>query len=814
MNSLLQDLRYGLRILLKTPGFAAVAVLTLAIGIGANTTIFSMVNVVLLRQLPYKDPDHLMCVWSIRTDQEKTPFSIPDFMDYQEQNQTLERIAGFASWGANLTGTGTPERLQGLRVSGNLFQLLGVEAVAGRTLLPEDDKADSPRAVVLSYGLWKSRFGGDLSLIENTITLNGDSYTVVGVLPPSFFFPNAEAEIAVPLKADSDPWRNDRNSISFVRAISRLKPGVLRPHAESDMTALAQRLQQLYPNYNANKQAVRIVPMKEEILGNFRMSLLLLLVAVSLVLLIACANLANLTLAKASARKKEVAIRMALGCSRKRLIRQMLTECILLALLGGALGVFLAEISVQALISLSPANLPRANEATIDDRVLAFTLGVSLLSGLIFGLAPALHDSKMNVSHELKAGNRNDTSGGGRSRTRSLLVIGEVAISLVLLIGAGLLVKSFMQLQNVNLGFSPDNLLVVRLALPKARYAKVEAITAFYDKVSPQLELLPGVQSASLISNLPLSGSNTRIPFTIVGKPPISLANRPATQYRMIGLDYFRTMNIPLQEGRDFTSQDRSNTRPAVLINETFARRFWQRDSPIGEHLLIDDNNQTPRDVEIVGVVGDVKHFGLDAEPVPELYLPVYQIPSDNVGLLINNMNWVIRTAGDPLTLATAVRREVQSVDGDVPASSIKSMTQYLSASVAPRRFNMLLLMIFAIVALLLAAMGLYAVISYSVSQQTREIGIRMALGAQRRDVLRLVVGYAFKITALGIGIGLLGAFAFTRIISSLLYGISATDISTFLFIPLLFACIALLASYLPARRATKVDPLIALRFE
>ena len=814
METLLQDLRYGLRVLLKNPRFAAISILTLAIGIGANTAIFSLVNVVLLRQLPYKDPDSLMWVWSIRTDQEKTAFSIPDFIDYREQNQTLEQIAAFANWSANLTGGAEPERLQGLRVSGNSFQLLGIEAVAGRTLLPEDDKPDSERTVVLSYGLWKRRFGSDLSMIGGTLTLNGDSYTVVGVLPASFFFPASDAEIAVPLKADSDPWRNDRNSISFLKAIARLKPNVTRQQAESDMTAIAQRLQQLYPNNNAGKEAVRIVQMKDEVLGNFRMSLLMLLAAVGLVLMIACANLANLTLARASARQKEIAVRMALGCDRMRLIRQMLTECILLSLIGGALGIFIAKISVQSLILLSPTTLPRANQATIDDRVLIFTLVISLLSGVIFGLMPALHSSKMKMNDELKGGNRGSTSSIGRSRTRTLLVIGEVAVSLVLLIAAGLLVKSFMRLQGVPLGFNADKLLVVRLALPKAKYSKPETIAVFYDKVSPQIEALPGVQSAAMISNLPLSGSNTRINFTIVGKPPVSLANRPATQYRMIGPGYFHTMEIPLLGGRDFTVQDTPNTRPVVIINETFARRFWQQESPIGGHLMIDDNNQAPRDVEIVGVVGDVKHFGLDAEPLPELYVAVYQIPADNVSLLINNMNWVVRTGGDPLALATAVRRSVQSVDGDVPASSIRSMTQYLSTSVAPRRFNMLLLVIFAVVALLLAVMGLYAVISYGVSQQTREIGIRMALGAQRRDVLSLVVGHAFKITVVGLAIGLLGAFAFTRIISSLLYGISATDISTFLFIPLLLAGIALLASYFPARRATKVDPMVALRSE
>jgi putative ABC transport system permease protein len=608
--------------------------------------------------------------------------------------------------------------------------------------------------------------------------------------------------------------RKERGSIAFLRVIGRLKEGVTQQQAESDLNAIARQLQQLYPTNNASKKGTKLVPLHEELVGNFRLAFIVLLGAVGLVLLIACANLANLVLARASARYREMGIRLAIGATRGRLVRQLLTENILLALLGGSLGLVITQPAMKAIIALSPASLPRAGEINIDARVLLFTLLISLLSGVLFGLMPTLNISKENFTEEVKSGGKGSAGAGGRNSVRNLLILSEVALSLLLLIGAGLLAKSFLRLQAVSPGFDIENLLVIRLSLPKAQYSKPEMVTAFYEQLSTKIEILPGVQSVSATSALPLSGSNLRVPFTILGRPPLSLSERPITQYRMIGPDYFRTMDIPMRSGRDFTDRDKLQTQPVAIINNSFARRYWPGESPLGAHIKINDNNQAPREVEIIGVVGDVRHDGLHADPAPEIYLHLSQIPEEKVSFLTNNMNWVVRTSAEPLTLTGAVRREIQAVNGDIPTSHTRSMEQFLSSSLAPSRFNLFFLVVFAITALLLAGTGIYAVISYSVAQRTHELGIRMALGAQPLDVLRLVVGNSLKIVLIGVALGLVGAYILTRVMSNLLYGISVTDPSTFVSMSLLLIIIALLASYIPARRATKVDPIIALRSE
>lgn len=813
MGSLLQDLQYSIRILRKSPVFSLISVLALAIVIGANSAIFSMVNAVLLRQLPFENPDQLIWIWLSATDREKGLFSVPDFEDFKDQNRTLEEMAAFANVGVNLTDRGDPERLQGIRMSANAFQMLGVDASAGRTLQPDDDKPGSQRVVVLSHGLWVRRFGGDRGLIGQTLTLNGDAYTVVGVLPPHFLFPLREAELAFPLSPDTDPRRKDRND-HFLRVVARLKPGNTKPQAQADLDAITRRLQEQYPQTNAKIARVKLVALHDEIVGDLRLALLMLMGAVGLVLLIACSNLANLLLARASTRHKEIAIRMSLGVTRMRLVRQLLTESTALALMGGALGLILTWWGVRLLLTLSPADLPRAGEVGIDERVLGFTLGISLLAGVIFGLTSALQTTKINLGEELKAGGRGGSDGARYKSTRSLLVVLEVALSLLLLISTGLFVKSFLRLQQVNPGFDARDVLVMRLSLPRGKYSEPHHVATFYEQLRPRIERLPEVQSVGTVSILPLSGLTPTVEFTSVEHPPASPTEIPAAQYRIISADYFHTMKIPVLKGREFTEWDRASTPGVAVVSEALARRFWPNEDALGAHLKVDEGEREPRQVEIVGIVGSVKHIGLDDEPTSDIYVPYYQIPKARMNWATNNMYWVARTASDPLTLATAVRREAQAIDKDVPASGTRTMEQFLSASVAPRRFNLLLLAIFAGAALLLAATGIYAVISYSISQRTQEIGVRMALGARPRDVLRLVVGQGLRPVLIGVVVGLTGAFASTRVVSSLLFGVSSVDPITFAAMPLLLIGMAALACYIPARKATKIDPVIALRAE
>jgi predicted permease len=810
---LLQDLRYGARMLLKTPNYTLITVITLALGIGANTAIFSMVNSILLRQLPFRQPEQLVWVDSRRSAPGKYSFTLPDFIDYRDQNQSFSGVAAYTSWSANLTDQGEPEQLQGLRISANAFELLGVEAVAGRVLSPADDAPGQQYVAVLSYGLWRRRFGADPQLVGKKLILNGASYTVVGVLPPQFFFPTRvrEAELAVPLAPDADPLRGMRTSTNFLRALARLKTGVTREQAEADLTAVAERLRRQYPVSNAQKLGMTLSPLREEVVGSFRLALWVLLGAVGVVLLITCVNLANLALARATGHRHEMAIRAALGATRRRLVQQLATGSLLLALLGGGLGLLLAFYGVDLLLALSPATLPRAAEVGIDFRVLGFTLALSLLSGVIFGLAPAWRATCVSLNEELKESGRGTGGGTRQSRTRSLLVISEIALSVVLLTGAGLLIKSFLRLQAVNPGFEAENALAIRLSLPKAQYPNRAALTAFYEKLRPQLESLPGVEAVGFVSALPLSGASFSIPFTIEARAT-SPDEAHRADYRVVSAGYFRALKIPLIAGREFNGHDTAQTAPVALISQNLARQIWPNGSPLGSRLLINDNNQGPRPVEIVGVVGDVKHLSLDGEPAPHIYLPIHQAHEDGVIWLTNNQYWLLRTTVDPLTLSAAARREIQAVDRNAPTSNIRTMEQYLAASVAPRRFNLRLLTVFAGAALILAATGLYGVVSYGVAQRRHEIGIRVALGAQAGAVLKLVTGEGMTLAIIGVALGLGAALALTRLMESLLFSVSATDPLTFIAIALLLTLVALLACYIPARRAMKVDPLEALK--
>lgn len=812
-DTLLQDLRYAIRGFRKAPGFTTFSVLALALGIGANTAIFSMVNAILLRQLAFKNPEQLVWIWSTRTDRDKAFFSIPDFVDYQEQSKSLEQMVAFANWGANLTGAGDPERLTGIRVTANVFKMLGVEAAVGRSLLPEDGTPESQHAVVISYGLWQRHFGQDRGTVGKTILLNGDSYTVVGVLPQNFVFPGAEADVAIPLVLATDPRRSDRGA-NFLRVIARLKPGYTPEQAQAEMNSISQQLQQLYPATNAKKTPPKVFALHSEMVGGYQAALMMLLGAVALVLLIACANLANLQLSRASARHREFAIRGALGASRMRLIRQQLTETTLIGLTGGALGLLLAWRGIKFLMGLSPANLPMADQVGIDFGVLAFTLLISLFAGLLFGLVPALQASKVDINKELRSSGKGMDDAGQRNRARSMIMVSEIAISLVLLITAGLLVKSLLRLQEVSPGFDGDNLLLVRLSLPPAKYSNREAVTVFFDRILPEIGNLPGVRSVAAANVLPLSGMNVRNDFTIVGRPPLSATDIPAAQSRWVTPGYFQAMGIQIVRGREFTQHDNSRAPGVVVVDEALAQRYWPNENPVGVHLKIDDGSQKQSDVEIVGVARNVKHVGLDEEPTATFYGPIAQIPENNVSFLAANCSLAIRTQGSARSLEAPVKNVMQSVDKEVPLSNMRTMDQFLSASMAPRRFNVLLLMIFACVALILAVTGVYAVMSYSVSQRLQEIGIRLALGAQAKDVLKLVLGRGLKLVLIGAAIGVVGGFIATRFLSSLLFGVSAADPVVFLLTPLILLPVALSACYIPARKATKVDPIIALRAE
>ena len=806
----MNDLRQAIRLLRQSPAFTTVCVLALAVGIGANTAIFSMVNAVLLRDLQFKAPEELVWIWSTRPDRDKAFFSIPNFLNYREQMRSVQEITAFAHWGANLTEGSNPERLAGVRVTTNAFQMLGIDAAAGRCLLPEDGTPTAQRTVLLSNALWQRRFAGERGVVGKSITLNGDSYTVVGVLPAAFRFPGAEIDVAIPLVFETHPRRAERTT-NFLRVLARMKPGATPQQVQSEMASICRALQQEHPLENAKNTAPRILPLRQEIVGTSSTSLFMLLGAVGLVLLIACSNLANLLLSRASIRRKEMAIRAALGASRKRLVRQLLVETGLLALLGAALGLLLAWQGTALLARLGPQTLPRAHEIDIDGRVLAFTLFASAVSVLIFGLIPALQATKVDLNEALQGTGKGAADAGKREGTRSLLVVSEIALSLVLLVTAALLVKSFLRLQEISPGFESDNVLLTTLSLPAPKYSDRGAVTLFFDKLLPRLETLPGVRSVGATNVVPLSQMNVRNDFTIAGRPPLTVAENPGAQSRWVSTDYFHAMGIPVIRGRVFTPQDNADAPGVVVVDEALARQHWPNENPVGEHLLLQDSPE-PREVEIVGVAASVRHFTLDEEPLPTYYTPLAQIVPGAVSFFAGNCSLTIQTASNPLALEAAVRRELQGVDKDVPMANTKTMAQVLATSIGARRFNLLLLGLFSGVAVLLAVTGVYAVMAYSVMRRQQEIGIRIALGAQARDIVRLVLGRGARLVVIGVIVGTAGAVGSTRLVSSLLFGVSALDPIVFAMAAALLALVGISASYLPARRATAVDPIVALR--
>jgi len=814
LEELLQDLRYGARMLMKKPGFTLVAVLTLALGIGATTAIFSVVNAVLLRSLPYRDPDRLVLVGHRGEDQGSVTFKAtpPDFLEWRDQSNVFEQIAAYKSDTADLTFNGEPERLDAGIVSANLFATLGISPALGRAFTPEEDLAGGPLAVILSDGLWRRRFGGDPRVIGRAITVGDQSRTVVGIMPPGFRFPE-ESELWLPLALNVA--KELSREAFLISVLARLKPGVTLEAAIADLSIILERNRQAFPRQYLGVQ-VGVIGLSESLIGNVRPALLVMFGAVTFVLLIACANVANLLLAKSAARQKEMAIRAAIGAGRPRLVRQLLTESLLLSLAGGVAGLLVARWGVKLFVAMSPAGIARIDESGVDGRVLGFTCAVAVLTGLIAGIFPALQASKAAINQTLKAQSTGRTvwSGhGGIGRRLPALMITELALALVLLIGAGLMIKSFLFLLAVPKGFNPDGVLTLALRPSLAKYTRGSPQRiAYFQESLARVKALPGIQSASLTSFLPLGGGpNIRLFLEIEGRVPFE-KKEPIFAANHISPDYFQTMGMQLRAGRPFTEQDGAETPKVVIINETLARRFFRNENPIGHRLLI---MQIP--LTIVGVVGDVYHQGLDQEVYPEVYFPYMQTPR------YVYMNLAVRVGSDQshsadqsisAALATSIRNQMRTIDPNEPVNQVITMDERLSNSVAGRRFQMLLFGIFAAVALVIATVGIYGVISYAVSQKTHEIGIRMALGAQTSEVLKMVVWQGLRLALVGVGLGLAAALALTRVMKSLLFNVSATDPVIFASIALLLVGVALIASYIPARRATKVDPLQALRHE
>lgn len=810
MESILREVRQALRGFRRSPGFALTAILILAIGIGANTAVFSIVHAILVRPLPYRDPGRLVWVWSTRTDRDKAFFSIPNFIDTRAGASSFESMAAISNWSANLTGAGDPERVQGIRVTPDLFPMLGVEPEIGH-LLPDDGGiAANPRFVLLSHRLWQRRFGGDPAVLGRAVSLSGDLYVVTGVLPPWFLVPGSETDIVVPLDLAADPRRDERGS-NFLRVVARLKDSATIAASADELRSITARLVERFPEPNAKLTPPRVVALADEIVGGYRPGLRMLLGAVGLVLLVACANLAGLLLARAAARRREMGLRRALGAQRVDLARSLLVESALLSVLGGAVGLGAAWWSLDLLVAWSPSALPRSGEVSLDPAVLGFTLAIALASALLFGIAPAILGSRSGPLEAMRGAG----PGAAPGRARAVLVVSQVALSLVLLVSVGLLTRSLAGLQAIDPGFEPSNLLTVRLSLPAAHYGTPASVRGFYDRLAPEIASIPGVVSVGAVSVLPLSGMNARADFAIVGHDAASARDLPAAQNRWVSPGYLGTMGIEIRSGRALNEHDDADAAPVALIDETLRLRFWPDADPLGGRIRIDDAGGAPsREVAIVGVVATVKHFTLDEEPLGTVYTPFYQVPPGALSFLANNLTLVVRAERAPLSLADAVRRRIVAADPEVAASSVRAMDQILATTFAARRFTTLLLGSFSAVALLLAALGLNALVACTVLERSREMAIRMALGAPPLRLLREVVGQGLRLALLGAALGLLAAVPVARLFSGLLYGVGPADAPTLLIAPAVLTAAAALACFLPARRAARVDPLVTMRCE
>lgn len=801
---MVHDFKHAIRTLIKTPGFTAIVVVVLALGIGANTAIFSIVDGVLLKSLPFADPSRLVAIQSRSGHESDGSGSFPDFADWKAQSSAIDRMAGYASGSVNITGQGEATSLPVAFVTPDLLPLLGAAPLMGRTFRAEDDRKGAAGVAVISESLWVHRFSHNPAIIGRGVTLDGQAFTVIGVMPAAFQFPIQADRVDVWLPTGANAliaqWKDLRGA-RFMYALGHLRQGATIEQAQSELTTISARLAAAYPKSNSDTSA-HVTPFQNLLVHDFRLGLLVLLGAVAAVLLIACSNVANLLLARGMARQREMAIRAALGASRGRLVRQLLAESVVLAVAGGIVGVLFALWGVEALVAASPVSIPRLQSVGIDRSVLAFTTLVSLGTGVLFGLVPALHSSQSNAGDMLKDATRG-SSGAHSARTRQVLVVAEVAVSLVLLASAGLLIRSLVELRHVNPGFSADRTVAMELSLPETRYTGKAAQIGFYNRLLTEMRSLPGAASSAIATTLPLSGNDMGIGFIVEGHPPADPKERPAAAFFAVSPDYFRTMGIPVIRGRAFTERDNESAPVVVIISDTMARRYWPNEDPIGKRLTVGINNSGPR--EIVGIVGDVKQSELSEAARPGMYTPFPQTPWPFMAA-------AVRAKTDPLAVSGALRAAVTRLDPDQPVGDVKAIRDYVARSIATPRFTASLVASFAGLALLLAGFGLYAVTAYAVAQRHREIGIRMALGAQASDVRVLVVSQALRMGLMGIGVGVVGALLATRVLEDLLFGVKANDPATFAVVCVMLLGVLLVAAYMPARRATRVDPLVALR--
>ena len=804
MDQLRQDLQYALRRLFKNPGFTGIAALTLALGIGANSAIFSVINAVLFRPLPFPESDRLVGVYQVWKGR-RNVMSPSNFLDIRRQTQTLEDAGAIDSTEFTLTGAGEPVRLQGSEVSASFFNVLRVRPLLGRTFAADENEPGKDKVVVLGHALWQQRFGARGDVVGSSLVLDGHPRTIIGVMPPGFSYP-AEQQLWIPIEYTDDTKK--ARGAWFLSAIARLKPGVSAEQSASEIATLGKALEKVYPRENTDV-GFTTFPLHEAIVGDLRPALLVLLGAVGFVLLIACANVANLLLARAVARETELAVRTALGAGRARLVRQLLTESLVLGAAGGAIGLLIAFWGSDLLVSLQPDGIPRLNEVAIDRQVVLFTMGISLLTGVIFGALPALQMTRGGLAASLKEGGRGNMAAAGSARLRGTLIVAEMALAVMLLAGAGLLIKSFGKLQAVDPGFRPEETLSFELSLPRTQYQEDVQIVSFFDRVSDRIEALPGVRAVGGVMGLPLSGLRFNISFSVKGRPEAAPGQMPSMEVRVATADYFRTLGVPLKRGRLFTDADTAHTTPVVILSEAAAAKYFANEDPLGKQIEMGWSREDEKRAggEVIGVVGDVKELGLDEEFPAEIYLPMRQWP-------VGRMTFVARTAVPPMSLADEVKQAVQELDANLPVNEIRSVEAVVAESIAQPRFYMLLLGVFAAVALILAAIGIFGVMSYMVSQRTREIGIRMALGAQGGSVVSMVVRQAMLLAGAGLIVGLVAALALSRTLTTLLFDMSPTDPVTFATVIGVLAAVAFLASYLPARRAASVDPIEALRAE